>query len=709
MRFGRRCRRNCYLFGDKVRHVLGLTVPFMYNLYLCVTQDHDYALVALAAVVCVFGSVLSTLLARRMLKAQGPRRAIQVALATLMMGSTVWSTHFMAMLAYDPGFDHAYEPTMTGVSFLVAILGMAMANIALVARPDAALYPLSGILFGAAVSAMHYIGMSAFLVPGQIMWAPGPLLASVILGLAFGVLSFHRVVRPATRICWLGGAILMVLSICATHFTGMSAVDIAFSPLVTVPAKVLSDALMAAMILGVMVLILLVGFASTWVELYLEGETSKLLSHASCHDPLTGLPNRMGLNHRLSQCTADMAQDETLKVAILTIDLNNFQDINDIHGHPSGDAIFVKLGARLAKVLGQGEYVARSGGDEFVAIIQGYRREQDVMAFAERLRAVLFEPVALPCGERVIVGASIGIASTINDDEGLFDLQGKSNLAVSRAKTDPDLDICRYSAALDQQQRERQQLVNDLSQACENGELSLVFQRQNELQSLTVTGFEVLLRWTHPTRGAVSPGEFIPLAEETGLIQEIGLWVLHMACIEARTWTNPYAIAVNVAPQQLVQPTFVQDVRRILDQTGLSPQRLELEVTEASIIDDEVLTLRVMSQLKDMGVRIAMDDFGTGYSSLATLQAFPYDKIKIDRSFIQDVHRNKQRAAIVRATLLLGAALDIPVLAEGVEVQEELEFLRREKCQAVQGFYFGKPLALDELRRIVMLDALQSA
>lgn len=244
-------------------------------------------------------------------------------------------------------------------------------------------------------------------------------------------------------------------------------------------------------------------------------------------------------------------------------------------------------------------------------------------------------------------------------------------------------------------------LVQDLRHALERREFELYYQLQNDLVTLDPIGFEALIRWNHPDRGIVSPAEFIPIAEETGLIRDIGLRVMHTACNEAASWADHLSIAVNVAPQQLLQPSFVENVSDILIESGLSPHRLEIEITEASIIDDQAHTLTIMERLKSMGVRIAMDDFGTGYSSLSTLQAFPFDKIKIDRSFVQGVHENPQRAAIVRSTLILGQALNTPILAEGVEDQNELDFLRRENCTSVQGFYFGRPMPCAAVRDLL--------
>ena len=249
--------------------------------------------------------------------------------------------------------------------------------------------------------------------------------------------------------------------------------------------------------------------------------------------------------------------------------------------------------------------------------------------------------------------------------------------------------------------RARTALKSDLRNALSDKQFELHYQLQNDIETQEAVGFEVLLRWNHPKLGRVSPYLFIPIAEETGLIRSIGLWVLRTACLEAATWNFPYRIAVNVAPQQLVEAMFVEQVADVLMESGLAAERLELEITEASIIDDHANTLAVMHQLKSMGVRIAMDDFGTGYSSLATLQAFPFDKIKIDRSFVTDVHHDPRRAAIIRATVMMGDAMNIPVLAEGVEVAEELALLQVEKCREVQGFYFGKPMTHDQMRQFV--------
>ncbi|MFW8593959.1 putative bifunctional diguanylate cyclase/phosphodiesterase [Cribrihabitans neustonicus] len=672
----------------------------MYRVIDCLTNEHSLALVGAAAVVCIIGSWLSVQLGQRLLDAQGRRRLVQLGLNSLIAGATIWSTHFIAMLAYEPGYPDGYEPVATGLSLGVAVIGMALANSILGFAPRRIAGGLAGAVFGLSVSAMHYTGMSAYLLPGKILWSPGLLAASVLLGLLLGAASWLCLPIPGLRYRRVKAAALMVAAICAMHFTGMSAIRIELSPAVSVPAQVISDATLAMLIFAVMGLILLVGFAATSIEENLENEARGQLRHAALHDPLTGMKNRMWLNRKLAELTPRLERGGSEAVALLTIDLNLFKEVNDLYGHAVGDEVLKTAASRIGAALERDEFAARAGGDEFVAMKRGFRHIEEVAAFAERLHAAIIEPVDLEDAS-VRVGAAIGAATSLHDGTVPRDLLHKSDLAMYRAKTDDEHHICFYNEDMDRQSRDKLLLIHDLRQACAEDQFELVYQLQNDLTSLEPVGFEVLLRWNHPERGLIGPDEFIPVAEETGLIREIGHWVLRTACREAASWPRSYSVAVNVAPQQLVQPSFIEMVMDILMETGLAPERLELEITEASIIDDQTHTLRVMHKLKSLGIRIAMDDFGTGYSSLAMLQTFPFDKIKIDRSFVQDVHKDEQRAAIVRSTLLLGAALNIPVLAEGVEVQDELDFLRTEKCNSVQGFYFGKPMSRAEMLQLI--------
>lgn len=669
----------------------------------CVTQEHNLWLVALAAVVCFGGSALTLRLFGRMRCAPRDRRLLQLAMTCIIGGSTIWTTHFIAMLAYEPGIDHAYDPVLTALSLFAAIAGVTAAFAVASATRRSVLVEIGGALLGLSIAGMHYLGMEAFEVQGRLAWDDGYVVASIVLGTGFGALALSRVVRPLTRYCWFGGVIALAIAICTMHFTAMTAVSIELDPTVVAPTKLLSDATLSVLVVAVMSLFLLTGLASLLIESQIERKAEESFEHAALHDSLTGLPNRAHLHRVVEDRAAALASGALDRLAVLTVDLDRFKEINDMHGHVAGDAILVDTARRLRAEIGPDDFVARTGGDEFLILKSGYASLDDVETFADRLRRELAKPVSVGSAE-VATGVSIGVAASPEHGSDVDELKHKSDLAMYRAKENHLSAVCVFDAQLDEETRTKLALAHDLRQALVQDQFELCYQAQNDVRTRDVVGFEALLRWNHPTRGRVSPGEFIPLAEKSGLIRPIGLWVLRTACREAARWRSGLRIAVNVAPQQLVDPGFVERVADALTETGLDPRRLELEITEASIIGDQQNTLEVMHRLKSMGIRIAMDDFGTGYSSLASLRAFPFDKIKIDRSFVDKVHRNEQSAAIVRSTLLLGGALAIPVLAEGVETEEELAFLGAEQCSEVQGFLFGKPMTVDDTRRIADAD-----
>ncbi len=680
----------------------------VYKVIECLIFDHDHWMVLTAALVCICGSGLTMLLTRRMVRASGRRKFVQVALTSMIGGATIWSTHFIAMLAFDPGYPHAYEPIKTAASLLIAVGGLVLTNwtLAYAVHPRRAM--MSGAMFGLTVSLMHYVGMLAYLVPGDLVWNLPRLAASVAIGAGLGVIAYWRVAKPLRQMGWLSSSLLMVLAICGMHFTGMSALEIVLNPLVAVPVSVIADTQLSTVILAVMAVILLVGFASFSIEMSLEGEALRQRQQSALVDGLTMLPNRSHLENALSDLQRLLAQDPEMHLTVVTLDLEQFKKVNATYGNATGDAVLKTVAERLLTLTQAHQFVARTGGNEFVALCIESTGKGDTAGFVERLRAAVERPMAVR-DVWISLTTAIGVATTRDNGREVDALLLNSGVAMRVAKSDPDQPIAFFDPTMEQDQRALDLLGQDLHRALDREEFSLVFQRQNELASLEVTGFEALLRWTHPTQGPISPGVFIPLAESNGLIHRIGMWVLRAACQEAASWPRDLTIAVNVAPQQLIQPDFVDEVGAVLEATGLPSTRLELEITEASVIGDQAHTLRVIGRLRAMGIRIAMDDFGTGYSSLSMLQTIPFDKIKVDRSFITQVHNNPLRAAIVRSTLLIGTALKIPVLAEGVEDPEELAFLRAEGCDAVQGFYFGKPVGLDDVRAIVQADELRVA
>lgn len=510
-------------------------------------HDHSHWLVAVAAIVCVIGSCLTVLLSRRLIQATDRGRHVQLVLTSIIAGATIWSTHFIAMLVYDPGVNHGYDPVITVVSLGVAVVGMFLSNVILASGPRYPHFLFSGATFGLTVSTMHYLGMAAYLLPGIMVWDMSALMLSISFGVLFGAAAHHRIAYPVTRYCLMAGACFMVVAICTMHFTGMVAFEIVLDSAVEVPPQIIADQTLAMLIMTVTAVILFVGFASISIESNVAYEAQNRLQFAALHDPMTGLPNRMLLDQEMNAAAERLETDEMDKVAVLTIDLNFFKEINDLYGHATGDTVLKTISTRISDALQPGEFMARAGGDEFIAIKRDFRRVDQVTAFAERIHALIVEPIDIHYATTT-VGAAIGVATSVHDGRDVRDLLHKSDLAMYRAKAEPETHICMFNAEMDRQSQDRLLLVKDLREATANGEFELAYQFQNDMASSDVIGFEALLRWNHPERGRVSPGEFIPLAEEIGLIREIGLWVMRTACTEAAQWATPYSVAVNVAP-----------------------------------------------------------------------------------------------------------------------------------------------------------------
>jgi diguanylate cyclase (GGDEF)-like protein/PAS domain S-box-containing protein len=400
--------------------------------------------------------------------------------------------------------------------------------------------------------------------------------------------------------------------------------------------------------------------------------TEERIAFLANHDVLTGLPNRLGFNECLATVLGD-ASATGQPFAILCLDLDGLKEANDAFGHAAGDDLLREVSKCFASVI-DGAFLARIGGDEFTVIVSDGVATK-LADLASRLLNSLNHVFQIG-GREMKIGASIGIA--IFPTDGPADsIIAKADSALHRAKGDGRGTVRLFDANLDGKLRERQAILQDLHVALERGELSLHYQPQAGANG-AIFGFEALLRWFHPTRGFVPPDVFIPLAEESGLILPIGEWVLREACREAATWPRALGIAVNISPVQFQQGQLVDVVRSILLETGLAAVRLELEVTEGVLIADFSAATDLLRQFKGLGLRIAMDDFGTGFSSLSYLQSFPFDKIKIDRSFVSNLESNPQSQTIVRAIVGLGIGLGTPVIAEGVETKEQLEFLLAE-------------------------------
>ncbi|NRQ13763.1 bifunctional diguanylate cyclase/phosphodiesterase [Ensifer sesbaniae] len=430
------------------------------------------------------------------------------------------------------------------------------------------------------------------------------------------------------------------------------------------------------------------GWVSTYEDITERLDTEEQITFLARHDSLTGLPNRLQFNSYLEE-ELDAAAWFNRQVAVIGIDLNKFKEVNDLHGHAAGDFVLVTIAQRVKGLLQEGEFVARLGGDEFAAV-KRFEELAELNDFLRRIEKSLHEEMRFGDFE-LKSGGSMGVAIYPQDAETADTLINNADLAMYRAKAALNQTVCFYEVSMDEAARQRRALANDLWDAVDKKQLALHYQVQKSVMTGTVIGYEVLLRWHHPERGMVPPNEFIPLAEECGAILPIGEWVLREACREAAGWASIHKIAVNLSPVQLANGDIVSLVQDVLAETGLDPNRLELEITESTIIDDKERALLTLRQIKELGVTIAIDDFGTGYSSLETLRSFPFDKIKLDKSFMWEVEGSPQAKAIVRAILALGQSLSVPVLAEGVETQKQLDILQAEGCDEAQGYLLGRP------------------
>ena len=445
------------------------------------------------------------------------------------------------------------------------------------------------------------------------------------------------------------------------------------------------------------------GYRGTASDITEEIQAQARIEHLSLHDVLTGLPNRSRMQEFLEgklQALPTLAQP----LVMLSIDLDRFKPVNDAFGHAAGDQVLSEVSQRLRQCLRDDDLVARQGGDEFILLLTGIASQQDI----ERLCARLIEKIEQPFQvdqHEVFIGASIGIAMAPHDALLAHELLRYADIALYQAKNDGRSTWRFYAREMNERIHERRLLENDLRQGIARGELRLHFQPRYHIDGQRLAGAEALVRWQHPQRGLLGPDIFIALAEETGLIVPLGAWVLRQACAEAMSWAQPVNVSVNLSPVQFRRGVLIAQVQEVLAETGLPAARLELEITESVMLDDAKGALLTLNELKALGVRLSMDDFGTGYSSLSYLRAYPFDGLKIDRSFIADLDGSDSSHAIVHAIVSLGKALRMTVTAEGVENAQQLALLREEGCDEAQGYHLSRPMPAEQLHALMQTAA----
>ncbi|SDJ75196.1 MULTISPECIES: bifunctional diguanylate cyclase/phosphodiesterase [Bradyrhizobium] len=791
----------------------------MYQVLNCLVTEHDWRLVVLGGAICWLASAVAISLLHRARASQGRTRAIWVGLDAAVGGCGIWATHFVAMLAYDPGAGAGYNIPVTLISlvFAVAISAVGLGIASLNERRWTV--AMGGAVVGLGVAAMHYTGMMALELPARIVWSPGIVLASVVFGSVFAAMALVVAVRRDDRSHTLAATGLLTVAIVSHHFTAMGAVTLvpdptlvideltiapaALSFLIAVAAfailgislvaamldrrssselhqqKVLLDSAIGNMSQGLCMFdaegrILLFnerysemmdrtgmplqgrmlidvlqdqksngkwdgdpdeffnmvvaaakagetltrvvtrngrsirvvdqpkkggGWVATFEDITEWQQAQERISHMARHDALTNLPNRTLFREQLEKALRLAKRSDQL--AVFCLDLDHFKEINDTLGHPVGDALLKEVARRLGECVTEHDTVARLGGDEF-AVVQ-FCSDCDpsaVSLLASHIVEQIGEPYDIG-GHQLVVGVSIGISLAPEDGKNPDELLKNADLALYRAKADGRGTYRYFETGMDARAQARRILELDLRAALQRHEFEVYYQPIRDVASDEVVAFEALVRWNHSLRGLISPVNFIPLAEETGLIVQLGDWVLRQACMDATGWPDNVDVAVNLSPVQFKNPNLVSSVKAALRASGLPAHRLELEITESVLLQNSAATLAVLHELRGFGVRISLDDFGTGYSSLSYLRSFPFDKIKIDRSFVNELTTRDDSMAIVRAVTSLGKSLGIVTTAEGVETEAQFELLRREGCTQAQGYLFSQPRPAAEVNTML--------
>jgi diguanylate cyclase (GGDEF)-like protein/PAS domain S-box-containing protein len=798
----------------------------MYRVLTCLFVEHDLRLVALAGAVCLLASAVAISLFNRARASQGRARASWIALDAVVSGCGIWATHFIAMLAYDPGTGAGYSIRVTVLSLVFAVLingvglGIALAG---AGRVFAA---IGGAIVGIGVAAMHYTGMMALELPARIVWSPDIIISSVVLGSLFGAAALMIASGQDSFRRSAAATVMLTVAIVSHHFTGMGAVTLVPDPTIVFEGLNISPDVLSVLLAGMAVVLLGIslsvatmdrrnkgalreqkvlldsalenmtqglamfdaegrillfnerymamlgrteselrgrllldilreqkndgrwpaepdeffarlvadahagrssnrvmelrgrsmrivtqprnsgGWVATFEDITEWQKAQEQITHMARHDALTNLPNRTLFREELERVLKLAKRGDQL--AVLCLDLDHFKKINDSLGHPVGDALLNEVASRLRGCIGANDTVARLGGDEF-AIVQ-FCKESDsttVSTLASKVVELLAAPYDIH-GHHLVIGASVGISLAPADGENPDALLKNADLALYRAKADGRGTYRFFEAGMDARAQARRMLELDLRLAIQRSEFEVHYQPICDIASDEIVVCEALVRWRHPQRGLIAPNHFIPIAEETSLIVQIGDWVLRQACRDAARWSRA-CVAVNLSPVQFRSAGLLASVKAALEDSGLPASRLELEITESVLLQNSETTREMLLELRGLGVKISLDDFGTGYSSLSYLRSFPFDKIKIDRSFVSELGTSKDSLAIIRAVTGLGRSLGMVTTAEGVETGDQLELLSREGCTQAQGYLISKPRPIAEVEHMLVIDQHASA
>ncbi|MGY2162470.1 EAL domain-containing protein [Pseudomonas tolaasii] len=674
--------------------------------------SYSPSLVVISLCVAILASYTALDLAGRIATAKGRAVYMWMTGGALAMGVGVWSMHFIGMLALRLPFALGFDLGITALSLLIAVLSCGFA-LWLVNQPRLPVWQLGvgALIMGAGISSMHYTGMAAMrMTPGidydPTLFGASLLIAVVASGAALWIAFNLRRNTPYVRLARGGAAVVMGIAIVGMHYTGMAAAQFADDSFCGAALTGLSGKGLDNLVLVTSLAVLVIALLTSLLDARLEARTAVLadsltlanqeLTHLALHDMLTGLPNRTLLADRIQQAIqAVMEQDGCF--ALMFIDLDGFKPVNDAFGHHMGDQLLREVGLRLREDLRSQDTLARIGGDEFVLLVQ-LSQPDDAMGLAER-QVGLINRAFKVAEHELKISASIGIAMFPGNGSNPQDLLMNADAAMYHAKGMGKNGYSFFDVSMNTNARKQLQLLQDLRNAVEQGQLRLYYQPKFDAASGIAVGAEALLRWEHPQQGLLLPATFIELAEKTGLIIPIGEWVLNEACRQMALWYaqgyEEWRIAVNLSALQFCHAGLVNSVAAALERHRLPANNLTLEITETTAMSDADASMTVLQQLSDMGVDLSIDDFGTGYSSLMYLKRLPANELKIDRGFVRDLEHDSDDAAIVSAIVALGQALGLRIVAEGVETNVQQHFLTRLGCNSLQGYLLGHPLPAD--------------
>ncbi|RMU50109.1 hypothetical protein ALP29_00365 [Pseudomonas syringae pv. avii] len=674
--------------------------------------SYSTSLVVISLCVAILASYTALDLAGRIATAKGRAVYLWITGGAVAMGVGIWSMHFIGMLALRLPFALGFEVGITLFSLLIAVLSSGFA-LWLVSQPRLPVWQLAfgALVMGAGIASMHYTGMAAMRMTPGIDYDPTLFGASLVIavvasGAALWIAFNLRRNTPYVRLARGGAAVVMGVAIVGMHYTGMAAARFADGSFCGAALTGLSGKGLDNLVLVTSLAVLVIALLTSVLDARLEARTAVLadsltlanqeLTHLALHDMLTGLPNRTLLADRIQQ-GIQAVNERGGCFALMFIDLDGFKPVNDAFGHHLGDQLLREVGLRLREDLRSQDTLARIGGDEFVLLVQ-LTQPDDAMGLAER-QVGLINRTFMVAEHELQISASVGIAMFPGNGNSPQELLMNADAAMYHAKGMGKNGYSFFDVSMNTNARKQLQLLQDLRNALEQGQFRLHYQPKFDAVSGLAVGAEALLRWEHPQQGLLMPATFIALAEKTGLIIPIGEWVLDEACRQMSLWyTQGYEhwrIAVNLSALQFCHAGLVNSIAAALERHQLPANSLTLEITETTAMSDADASMKVLQQLSDMGVDLSIDDFGTGYSSLMYLKRLPANELKIDRGFVRDLEHDSDDAAIVSAIVALGQALDLRIVAEGVETDAQQNFLTRLGCDSLQGYLLGHPLPAD--------------